>query len=448
MGIVTQDASFCGAMSVEPGRNGSEPAASGRPARRTATEARSRPAHLSVVAVAALALLAAVTDGCRGRERDATDAFLAEHWRLPIPPQGPAPQGWAPITVSLRPGDCAVCHRPQFEQWRGSIHADAYSPGLHGQLLAWIGTDDATVASCHACHAPSSEQLPRVERGGVWVDNPAFEPDLQAGGVSCAACHVRGWRRYGPPRRDGSTDPAPPGTPHDGAIFSDAFQSSEFCAACHQFEEPAANGKPLENTLSEWRESPAAARGQTCQSCHMPDRAHLWRGIHDPETTRRGTALVWERQGHPAAPSFRVRLGLANVGAGHRLPTYVTPKIFLRLRFEDADGRPLAARERRIGRDVSFEAGEWREREDTRIEPGESETLEWRGPAPEGSRTVVGSVIVAPDHFYEGFFRDLIAETDSIAPQIPVLRQALRRATESPYVLYEKREELGTAAAR
>ena len=38
---------------------------------------------------------------------------------------------------------------------------------------------------------------------------------------------------------------------------------------------------------------PQASRQVTCQTCHMPDRRHLWRGIHDPAmvaaASRRGS---------------------------------------------------------------------------------------------------------------------------------------------------------------
>ena len=376
------------------------------------------------------------------------EAFLERHWRLPVPAQGPPPPGWPPITTSLRQEDCGVCHRAQFEQWRTSIHAAAYSPGLHGQLLAWIGTDDGTVAGCHGCHAPLSEQLPRLRARGAGAPNPDFDAELRERGVSCAACHVRAWRRFGPPRRDGSIAPPAPGTPHEGARRTPAFETSEFCAACHQFEEPAANGKPLENTLAEWRASPAAARGETCQSCHMPDRAHLWRGIHDPETVRRGAALVWERTGGAETPALRVRIGLQNAGAGHLLPTYVTPKIDLVLEFEDAAGRILERRSRRIGRSVAFDGERWTESEDTRIPPEGEETLEWNGPAPPGSRFVRGVVRVLPDHFYEGFFDDLLAGTSPDAPQHRALREALRRTQTSAYVLYERRDALAETPPR
>lgn len=385
----------------------------------------------------------------RGREEPALDKnFLERHWRRPIPPQGKPPEGWPPVTTSLAPADCAVCHRAQFEQWRTSAHAAAYSPGLHGQLLPWIGSDDANVAACQECHAPLTEQLPRLRQENRWVENPALDRELRDAGLVCAVCHVRDWRRYGPPRRDGSTDPASPGTPHEGALFSVAFESSEFCGACHQFEEPAANGKPLQNTVAEWRDSPSAARGETCQTCHMPDRAHLWRGIHDPETTRRAAALVWEVRGDPGSPDFRVRLGLRNVGAGHHLPTYVTPKIRLDLRFLDSDGGALAERSRRIGRVARFDGSEWIEDEDTRIAPGAEEILEWSEAAPPGSATVVGTVVVFPDDFYEGFFEDLIAGTPPEARQLGSLREALRRTQQSSYVLYDVREDLAELAAR
>ena len=30
-----------------------------------------------------------------------------------------------------------------------------------------------------------------------------------------------------------------------------------------------------------------AREGRACQACHMPERRHLWRGIHDPEMVKR-----------------------------------------------------------------------------------------------------------------------------------------------------------------
>ncbi len=90
----------------------------------------------AVMVVLAVVVAAALFACSRGREEPTLEQnFLERHWRLPIPPQGKPPEGWPPVTTSLAPRDCAVCHRAQFEQWRTSAHAAAYSPGLHGQLL-------------------------------------------------------------------------------------------------------------------------------------------------------------------------------------------------------------------------------------------------------------------------------------------------------------------------
>jgi hypothetical protein len=220
----------------------------------------------------------------------------------------------------------------QLRDWSSTLHADAYSPGLEGQILQWIESDPATANSCMECHGPLFEQLARVASAdGSWVENPVHEPELERQGVVCAACHVRGWKRYGPPRRDGSVTPSPPGTPHEGAIRTVEFQDGRFCAACHQFEEPAPNGKPLENTVREWEASGYADQGVTCQTCHMPDRRHLWRGIHDAEMTRSGVTPEWRIAGRPDDAGFRVRLGLTNTGTGHFFSRRKSPRARRRL---------------------------------------------------------------------------------------------------------------------
>ena len=73
-----------------------------------------------------------------------------------------------------------------------------------------------------------------------------------------------------------------------------ACLSSEFCQSCHQFAPDglALNGKLLENTYAEWKASRFAREGVQCQDCHMPDRRHLWRGIHDPAMVRSGLTIV------------------------------------------------------------------------------------------------------------------------------------------------------------
>lgn len=355
------------------------------------------------------------------------------------PPQGP---GWNALTLDLAPGSCAACHPLQHQDWSTSFHARSYSPGLEGQLVAWLDTDPATVSSCMECYGPLSEQLRALPAAGGWTPNSRFNPELERGGVVCAACHVRNWGRVGPPRRDGSMNPAPAETPHDGATRTTAFEDSRFCAACHQFEEPAPNGKPLENTLREWEATPYAARGVHCQTCHMPDRRHLWRGIHAPAMVRSGATVEWHSSGDPRAADFEIRLGLVNTGTGHHLPTYVTPAIDLELVFLNTGGDTLATRSTTLRRDVVFDGAEWLERADDRIPHGERRGIAWQGPAPAGATRVVGRIRVRPDAFYERFFAELLGQTPTDDPARPSLEEALALTRASPYDLWTREESL------
>jgi len=59
------------------------------------------------------------------------------YWDQPLSAQGRAPAKWPDIEASLDPMACADCHQEKFEEWRGSLHARAFPPGLIGQLLTY-----------------------------------------------------------------------------------------------------------------------------------------------------------------------------------------------------------------------------------------------------------------------------------------------------------------------
>src|SRR5205085_1769004 len=111
-----------------------------------------------------------------------------------------------------------------------------------------------------------------------------------------------------------------------------------------------------------------------CQDCHMPVRAHLWRGIHDPQMVRQ--ALELAASAHRTGDKVTVEAVLRNRGAGHHAPTTATPGIHLTIELLDPRGAavPGATSSLRIGRDVVFD-GIWRERSDTRIPAGSAATM-------------------------------------------------------------------------
>jgi hypothetical protein len=223
-------------------------------------------------------------------------------------------------------------------------------------------------------------------------------------------------------------------------VRSSAFLRSEFCASCHQFAPDgfALNGTLLENTLEEWRASPAARRGQQCQDCHMPDRRHLWRGIHDPAMVKSGVeiTLTTARRRYRPGDELRATLTIASVAVGHAFPTYVTPRVLVRAELVDAEGQPVAgsAEERAIGREVPLDLS--REIADTRIPAGGRFTLAYaRRLDRSGLRLRVG-VTVFPDHFYTGFFESLLASGAGAGTE--QVREALQASRRSVYTIFER----------
>jgi len=373
-----------------------------------------------------------------GLERATTlGRFLASHWDLPVPPQGDPPAGWSALEQSLAPSDCGGCHPAQYEQWRTSLHAGAWSPGLSGQLIEGPLAEPAQVRHCQTCHAPLSEQQPT---GAAGETNPGYDPALREQGIVCAGCHVRAHQRFGPPRRSGLPEPAA-SPPHGGFEVRPEFGESRFCAECHQFfDDAGVGGKPIQNTWVEWRDSPAAAEGRTCQSCHMPDRAHLWRGIHDPDMVRDAVEVML-RVSEVAEGLVRAELVVHSREIGHAFPTYVTPRVFLAVWQEDAAGRELDGTrvEDVVGREIDFAA--WEEVFDTRIPAGGSRTLDYAEPRRRRAARLVGQVRVEPDHHYRGVFESLLGSYEQPEARARI-EEALRRARESGYVVRELRHPL------
>src|SRR2546426_298458 len=180
-------------------------------------------------------LVAGCAAGALGARAESVESFVARHWRVPLAAQGPPPARFTPLEASLAPEACGTCHPAQLADWRTSTHAAAMGPGVAGQLAELLVREPASALACQNCHAPLAEQAPLVP--GALARNPAFDPALRARGIPCAACHVRGHERFGPPRRDGSLAAAAPREtlPHGGVTRTPAYLASEFCRGCHQF---------------------------------------------------------------------------------------------------------------------------------------------------------------------------------------------------------------------
>jgi hypothetical protein len=366
------------------------------------------------------------------------ERFLAGHWAHPIAPQGEPPASFSPIEASLDPAQCGTCHAAQYADWKTALHSRAMGPGIQWQLRH-LSQQEAN--DCLRCHAPLAEQkaLLALERG--YANAPATPPpgwvgdSLHQQGIVCAACHVRAHRRHGPePLPDKAVKAGDPGLPHGGFEAQPAFSDSRFCSTCHQFppEGRRVNGKLLENTYEEWKASRYPREGQQCQTCHMPERRHLWRGIHDPETVRvaLGREAVVTRTSETGA---NIRVTVRNRGAGHYLPTYVVPKIYVTV-YLRGPGLSMVVGQHIIGRTLNV--GLDRELSDTRLAPDASHTFDFDVALGPGEWQAIVRTEVAPGEHYERMFRHMQktrTELDDTSRQL--LHESLLAAIQARFYL-------------
>jgi len=382
----------------------------------------SRRSRLNVV----ILLFAVLAGGCGGRA-SAPDGVAAARafyraqpsYLSPIVLGDAVPAGLPDVRAST----CGGCHQEIYAEWRISTHARAWMDDAQFQAELHKPREDGGDVQwmCVNCHTPMESQLPRLVtslRGGrldrpVYVDNPGFDPVLQAEAITCATCHVRDGVVLGP---FGDTT-----APHPTAR-SEHLLTTEVCTRCHQAEAefPELVLACSFATGREYAASPQAGEGTTCQGCHMPPverslvaggpvratRRHWFGGSLIPKKPEfaaeleplqavypDGLALAWEvvPTATEAGATAAVTLSFRNANAGHRLPTG-DPERFLLVDLEarGPDGALLASATERIGTVYEWYP-EIRKVSDNRLLPGEERrvSLTWTAPAT-GPVTVTG----------------------------------------------------------
>ena len=190
------------------------------------------------------------------------------------------------------PGTCAGCHPQQYKEWRGSMHAMAFTdPVYQGELnkaVKAVGHDIAR--QCEGCHTPAGVVTGEIKGSGV-----SGLSDVAVSGVSCDMCHSvsghSGWETPYHQPENGSLILSPgkdtaagpiltkygPNKPTEecGGGFHECVEQplhtkSELCANCHQVNHFETH-TPLESTYREWKDGPYAVKGIGCQDCHMVD---------------------------------------------------------------------------------------------------------------------------------------------------------------------------------
>src|SRR5258706_9780053 len=129
---------------------------------------------------------------------------------------------------------------------------------------------------------------------------------------------------------------------------SPEHDTAMFCGACHQW---VPNGVPVFTEYQDFRDGPAAAKGQICQSCHMPkERAALatgspardgvpHHGLLGVTADLRTRALELEVVGNDAAGDLEVTVIVRNVTAGHTVPAGLPERrIVVHVQVHDGSG--------------------------------------------------------------------------------------------------------------
>ena len=249
---------------------------------------------------------------------------------------------------------CRSCHVDITTQWSNSAHAraDRKENQLFGRMYSFSlrETRGATMTKCGPCH----ETILFVSN-----DFDRMRPVTDEG-VTCVYCHAIS----GP----GPADGVPPFTldlsAYQGSVrqpvavkdhksaYSAFITKSDYCGGCHQYSNQ--NGILISDTFGEWKRSKYAKLGVTCQSCHMPGEPgrnssdgpvrprvanHSFAGVVDNPKLKSPATLAL-RLGMRGADSLRVYAVVANVGAGHSIPTGNDQHLLLiRVRVKDVEGK-------------------------------------------------------------------------------------------------------------
>lgn len=191
---------------------------------------------------------------------------------------------------------CAKCHPQQYREWSVSQHAYSQLSPLMVSMQSALNKDTSSTTGdfCVRCHTPIGSDI-----GEPTSRSNLDRQPISREGITCVVCHrmsapyrkVAG--RLGLDRGDifdsvkgaqGNdemsrvlSDPKTykVNTKRDDvgrAIHAEVVKFSEiedpsFCGSCHEVFTP--NGFRAHEVLSEYRNSPAAAQGISCNDCHM-----------------------------------------------------------------------------------------------------------------------------------------------------------------------------------
>jgi len=311
------------------------------------------------------------------------------------------------INQFVGPEICEGCHSEIFEQWQGSMHSKAFVDPLWRAATKLFFKEAKTTGemlemkACVKCHTPLGFRSYSISSPADDYDKLA---ELPAEGIFCNWCHAisevkhLGDAGYEVEPGGGEDDPSTmlgpfkdSDSPYHPTKYSELHTKSEFCGLCHNVSH-VANGLPIEQTFSEWKNSPYntgdPATTVNCQDCHMrqklgipatgktarpdnpgqacddgPMRDHIWTHyfvggnsvvpkllgseIHSKMAIERLQSaadlelITNDNFGKNKLSTIQVKV--MNSGAGHYLPTGLTEvrQMWLSLKITDGKGKTL-----------------------------------------------------------------------------------------------------------
>jgi hypothetical protein len=139
----------------------------------------------------------------------------------------PAPaSAGEPQPLQTDPGQCALCHQAEVQDWQSSLHAAA-TLALESEVVACEEGQDCSCLTCHTTNFTPA--------------TGAFEH----AGVTCEACH----------------GPLVEGHPENGHMILSV--DSSVCSDCH------------EETFADWQTTSHAEAGVQCIGCHRSHTQNL-----------------------------------------------------------------------------------------------------------------------------------------------------------------------------
>lgn len=290
---------------------------------------------------------------------------------------------------------CGACHRDIHAAWKESAHARSLEDPFFLDALREFASEGGDIGICLRCHAPT------VER----TRDKALEKKLTWEGITCDYCHsVTAVTQGDLPSLTLDVGATKFGPIHDAAStahkaeYRKFFTESEMCAPCHEYVSPS--GVAVLTTYSDWKASPHAAKGETCQSCHM---AEVKANVVDPKV-KRATGSTVNLHSMPGGHSIEqlnrailakprlvrkegqvdLQVDVTNRGAGHAVPAgSAARQLVLEVRLDTNKGQG-ESQSRIYERVLTDAAGTplWRDKDlfaravklvqDTRLQAGET----------------------------------------------------------------------------